>query len=103
MAGMQSSQKARTRYMVKKGNQQQMKQPTMMPKVLAAFVSILKRRTCENTEEDDPSDRVKKWTWSLSLIISFPIVISTLYFPPSPSSRSSSLGSDTCISRTLTG
>ena len=43
--GMQSSQNAVTRYTVKKGNQQQMKQPTIMPKVFAAFVSILNLRT----------------------------------------------------------
>ena len=43
--GMQSWQNALIRYEVKKGNQQQMKQPTMMPKVLAALVSMRKRRT----------------------------------------------------------
>ena len=43
--GTHSSQKAVTRYMVKKGNQQQMKQPTMIPSVLAALVSMRNRRT----------------------------------------------------------
>lgn len=33
------------RYMVKKGSQQRMKPPTMIPSVLAALVSILKRFT----------------------------------------------------------
>ena len=42
---MQSSQNAVTRYIVKKGNQQTMKQPTMMPRVLAAFVSTRNLRT----------------------------------------------------------
>ncbi len=54
-AGMQSSQKAVTRYIVKNGNQQQMKQPTMIPRVLAALVSILNRRTW--------SGRVDFWSW----------------------------------------
>lgn len=40
----ESSQKARIRYAVKKGNQQMMKPPTMMPTVFAAFVSAWKRR-----------------------------------------------------------
>jgi hypothetical protein len=37
--------------MVKKGNQQTMKQPTMMPSVLAAFVSTRKRRTWGQFDE----------------------------------------------------
>lgn len=43
---MQVLQKARIRYIVKNGNQQNMKPPTMMPNVLAAFVSIRNRFTC---------------------------------------------------------
>uniref|UniRef100_A0A182J3H8 Uncharacterized protein n=1 Tax=Anopheles atroparvus TaxID=41427 RepID=A0A182J3H8_ANOAO len=43
---MQSPQNGRTRYMVKNGSQQKMNPPTMMPSVLAAFVSMRKRFTC---------------------------------------------------------
>ena len=46
ISGIQFEQNAAMRYMVKNGNQQQMKHPTMIPNVLAALVSILKRRTC---------------------------------------------------------
>lgn len=45
---MQFGQKARTRYMVKNGNQQRMNPPTMMPSVFAAFVSIRNFFTCNN-------------------------------------------------------
>lgn len=40
-----SLQNARNRYIVKKGNQQNMNPPTIIPKVLAAFVSIRNRFT----------------------------------------------------------
>lgn len=43
---MHSWQKARTKYMVKKGSQHTMKPPTMMPNVLAAFVSMRNRFAC---------------------------------------------------------
>lgn len=42
---MQFGQKARTRYMVKNGSQQNIKPPTIIAKVLAALVSIRKRFT----------------------------------------------------------
>lgn len=43
---MQLSQNARTKYIVKKGSQQQMNKPTIIAKVFAAFVSMRKRFTC---------------------------------------------------------
>ena len=45
MGFMQSGQKARIKYIVKKGIQHNMNPPTMIPNVLAAFVSIRKRFT----------------------------------------------------------
>lgn len=43
---MHNSQKARIMYMVKNGNQHNMKPPTMIASVLAAFVSLVKRFAC---------------------------------------------------------
>ena len=74
---MHSGQNARTTYIVKNGVQHTMNPPTMMPSVLAAFVSILKRFTCAfmlrllslSTGFGPVPFASAWWTWSFALLM----------------------------------